>query len=450
MKPNELGAAQAAELVAHGRLSAEELTRACLARINERESLVQAWTFLDCDYAIAQARAADQARREGKPLGRLHGVPVAIKDIFDTQDMPTENGSVLHAGRRPRTDAAAVAKLRAAGAIILGKTVTTEFAMYTPGKTRNPHNPEHTPGGSSSGSAAAVADYMAPLALGSQTNGSVIRPAAYCGVVGFKPSHGLISRTGVLALSRTLDHVGVFARTVEDCALCAEVLAGYDEHDPDTRLAAVPKLLETARQEPPVRPRLAFVKTPVWNQAEAETQAAFAELVERLGQDIGEASLPAVFGDAVAQHTSIMEVEEAVNLAEDYQRGREQLSERLRQIIERGLEISAVRYLEALAQRSILLDGLHALLKNYDAILTPATTGAAPKGLAATGSPIFCSIWTLLGVPAITLPLLQNSASLPLGVQLIGAQFDDARLLRTARWLAACLTGALNNGVNNG
>ena len=435
MLPNELSAAQAAELIAQGQLSAEELTRACLDRIEAREDTVQAWTFQDPELVLSQARVADQTRRSGKPLGRLHGVPVAIKDIFDTQDMPTENGSVLHAGRKPRADAAPVAKLRAAGAIILGKTVTTEFAMYTPGKTRNPHNPEHTPGGSSSGSAAAVADFMATLALGSQTNGSVIRPAAYCGVVGFKPSHGLISRAGVLVLSRTLDHVGVFARTVEDCALSLEVLSGYDQRDPDTRLAVRPRLLDIARQEPPLIPRLAFVKSPLWEHAEAETQAAFAELVGHLGQDIEEVSLPASFDNALAQHTAIMEVEEAVNLGEVYQQGREQLSERLRQIIERGLDISAVQYLDALTQRQVLLDDLHAVLSKYDAILTPATTGAAPKGLSATGSPVFCSIWTLLGVPAITLPLLQAANGLPLGVQLIGAKYDDARLLRTARWL---------------
>ena len=445
IEPTALSAVQAAELIAQGQLSAEELTRACLARIDEREPVVQAWTFLDQEYALKQARAADQARREGKPLGPLHGVPVAIKDIFDTADMPTENGSALYAGRQPRTDAAAVARLRAAGAVILGKTVTTEFAMYTPGKTHNPHDPERTPGGSSSGSAAAVADNMAPLALGSQTNGSMIRPAAYCGVVGFKPSHGLISRAGVLALSRTLDHVGVFARTVEDCALTAEVLAGYDEQDPDTRLAAVPKLVQTARQEPPVTPRLAFVKTPVWEHAEADTQAAFAELVAHLGPLIEEVDLPTIFTQAVAQHGTIMEVEEAMNLADEYQHGRAQLSPRLCQIIEKGQTISALDYLHALTQRQILLGAWHTLLRDYDAVLTPATTGVAPLGLAATGSPIFCSIWTLLGVPAVTLPLLQVAAEeksdgLPLGVQLVGAKSDDARLLRTARWLAAHMT----------
>ena len=221
-----LSASEAARLIRDGVISSEQFVEACLARIREVDGQVQAWTFLDPDHALAQARAADEWRLQGRPTGPLHGVPVGVKDIFDTADMPTENGSVLYAGRTPSRDAAAVAMLRAAGAVIMGKTVTTEFAYFSPGKTRNPHNPEHTPGGSSSGSAAAVAAGMVPLALGSQTNGSTIRPAAYCGVIGFKPTHGLISRQGILALSRTLDHVGLFARTIEDIALLAEQLVG--------------------------------------------------------------------------------------------------------------------------------------------------------------------------------------------------------------------------------
>ena len=230
-----LSAADAAREIREGRLTSQELVQSCLERIRELEPKVQAWTFLDEEHALAQARAADERKANGEPIGPLHGVPVGVKDIFDTADMPTENGTVLHRGRTPRRDAAAVAMLRAAGAVVLGKTVTTECAYFSPGKTRNPHNPEHTPGGSSSGSAAAVGCGMVPVALGSQTAGSVIRPAAFCGVYGYKPTHGLIPRTGVLQLSRSLDHVGFFSRTVEDLALLAEVLQGYDEADPDTR-----------------------------------------------------------------------------------------------------------------------------------------------------------------------------------------------------------------------
>src|SRR5574341_2052257 len=272
-------------------LTSEELVGACLERIREREPAVQAWAFLDEQHALAQARAADETRREGQPVGPLHGIPIGVKDIIDTADMPTENGTVLHQGRTPRTDAAVVARLRAAGAVIMGKTVTTECAYFHPGKTRNPHNPEHTPGGSSSGSAAAVAAGMVPLALGSQTNGSVIRPAAFCGVLGFKPTHGLIPRHGMFRLSRTLDQVGLFARAVEDLALFAEQLLGYDERDPDTRPRARIPFVEVTAEEPPLPPMFAFVKTPHWERADEELKAAFAELIQHLGDGVEEVDL---------------------------------------------------------------------------------------------------------------------------------------------------------------
>src|SRR6266581_1979245 len=223
---NWVAAVEAARMIQEGVVTSVQLVAACLARVREVDAAVQAWAFLDPEHALAQARAADERKRSGEPIGPLHGVPVGLKDIIDTADMPTENGTVLHKGRAPRSDAAVVASLRAAGAVILGKTVTTECAYFSPGKTRNPHHPEHTPGGSSSGSAAAVSAAMVPLALGSQTNGSTIRPAAFCGVYGFKPTHGLIPRTGVLQLSRTLDHLGLFARTIDDIALLAEEVAG--------------------------------------------------------------------------------------------------------------------------------------------------------------------------------------------------------------------------------
>ena len=257
-----LSATEAARLIRDGIISSEQFVEACLARIREVDPQVQAWAFLDPDHALAQARAADELRLSGQPIGPLHGVPVAIKDIFDTADMPTEYGSPIYAGRTPSRDATVVSLLRAAGAVIIGKTVTTEFAYFSPGKTRNPHNPEHTPGGSSSGSAAAVGADMVPLAIGSQTNGSTIRPAAYCGVVGFKPTHGLISRHRAFALSRTLDHVGLFARSIDDIALLAEQLIGYDENDPDTRPRARIPFIEVAAEEPPLPPMFAFVKTP--------------------------------------------------------------------------------------------------------------------------------------------------------------------------------------------
>jgi Asp-tRNA(Asn)/Glu-tRNA(Gln) amidotransferase A subunit family amidase len=433
-----LSASEAARLIRDGVISSEQFVEACLARVRETDEQVQAWAFLDPDHALAQARAADEWRLSGRPTGSLHGVPVGIKDIFDTADMPTENGSVLHAGRTPSRDATVVASLRAAGAVIMGKTVTTEFAYFGPGKTRNPHNPEHTPGGSSSGSAAAVAAGMVPLALGSQTNGSVIRPAAFCGVLGFKPTYGLIPRHGILTLSRTLDHVGLFARTVEDIALLAEQLVGYDERDPDTRPRARIPFVEVAAEEPPLPPMFAFVKTPYWERADQETKEGFAELIEQLGDRVEEIEIFPSAAEAWEWHRTIMEAEMAVNLGREYEKGRDRLSESLRAQLERGREVRAVDYLRAVARSRPLHESFVELFEQrYDAILTPAAPGTAPKGLASTGDPSFCTLWTLCGMPAVSLPLLQSTNGLPLGVQLVGPRDGDARLLRTGRWLAA-------------
>ena len=437
-----LTASDAARLVREGAIDAAALVEACLAQVREVDARVQAWAFLDPDHARAQAKAADDWRLSGRPTGPLHGVPVGVKDIIDTADMPTEHGTVLHAGRTPSRDASVVARLRAAGAVILGKTVTTELATYTPGKTRNPHDPGHTPGGSSSGSAAAVAAGMVPLALGSQTNGSTIRPAAFCGVWGFKPTHGLIPRHGMLTLSRTLDHVGLFARSVEDLALLAEPLVGWDERDPDTRPRARVPFVEVAGQEPPLPPLLAFVKTPRWEVAEEETKAAFAELVELLGDRVEEVELFPSATEAWRWHETIMDAEMAANLEREWEAGRDRLSESLRARLERGRAVRALDYLRARAR----IDPVHASFlelfeQRYDAILTPAAAGTAPKGLASTGDPSFCTLWTLCGMPAVSLPLMHGANGLPLGVQLVGPRDGDARLLRTARWLSARVAG---------
>lgn len=431
-----LSATQAARAIRDGAISAIDLVEACLARIRATEPQVQAWQFLDEEHALAQARARDLDRSEGRPCGPLHGVPVGIKDIIDTADMPTGDGTVLHAGRTPSSDATVVACLRAAGAVIMGKTVTTELATYTPGKTRNPHNFEHTPGGSSSGSAAAVAAGMVPLAVGTQTNGSVIRPASFCGVYGFKPTHGLVPRHGILKLSRTLDTVGVFARSLEDVALLTEQLAGYDERDPDTRPRPNIPFVATLAQEPPLTPSLALVKTPIWERADESTREAFAELADALGAQCEEYPLPESLGAAWDWLRTIMECEMAFNLEMEWERGREQLSEPLRAQLARGREASALVYQKAVARIPQLNEGFAELFSRYDAIVTPATLGTAPK-LATTGDPAFCTLWSLCGMPACSLPLMTGADGLPLGVQLVGARNDDARLLRTARWLTA-------------
>jgi Asp-tRNA(Asn)/Glu-tRNA(Gln) amidotransferase A subunit family amidase len=433
-----LSASDAARLVRDGAISSEQLVEACLARVRETDAQVQAWAFLDPDHALEQARAADDWRRQGRLTGALHGVPVGVKDIIDTADMPTENGSVLHAGRAPSRDATVVAMLRAAGAVIMGKTVTTEFATYTPGKTRNPHDPAHTPGGSSSGSAAAVAAGMVPLALGSQTNGSVIRPASFCGVYGFKPTHGLIPRHGILTLSRALDHVGLFARTIEDIALFAEQLGGYDERDADSRPRARIPFRDVAAEEPPLPPMFAFVKTPRWDRADGDTKEAFAELADHLGDRVEEVEVSDAASEAFEWHRVIMEAEMAASLDREWEKGRDRLSASLRAQLERGRQVRALDYQRALARVPALVESLAELfLLRYDAILTPTAPGTAPQGLDSTGDPSFCTLWTLCGMPALSVPLMQGANGLPLGVQLVGPRWGDARLLRTARWLTA-------------
>lgn len=435
MDLNLMSAMEAREAIRTGQTTSEELVNAYLHHIAAIEEQVGAWTFLDPDYALEQAREADRAQQSGRALGPLHGLSVGIKDIFDTMDMPTEDGTVLHAGRQPAADATVVALLRQAGAIIMGKTVTTELAVYAPGKTRNPHDLERTPGGSSSGSAAAVAAGMVPLAIGTQTNGSVIRPASYCGVYGYKPSFGRISRHFVLQASRPLDQVGVFARTIEDAALIAEPLMAFDASDPDTRPRARAALIDTLAGDPPVEPRLAFVKTPMWEQAEPDTKEAFAELTAHLGDNVGEVELPEVFDEAVEQHRIIMEADLARSFEREYRRGKDKLSSILREMIERGQKVRAVEYNRALNRIPVLNRSLDKLFEWYDAILTPATTGEAPVGLESTGSPIFCTLWSLCGMPSISLPILQGAHGMPLGAQVVGHRGDDARMLRTARWL---------------
>ena len=432
----EISAAQAAAAIQSGEITSEELVQACLDQVTALEDTVGAWAHLDSEYALEQARAADLHRRSGMSLGPLHGVPVGVKDIFDTRDMPTEDGTMLHAGRTPAFDASAVALLREAGAVIMGKTVTTELAVYAPGKTRNPHDPARTPGGSSSGSAAAVAAKMVPLAIGTQTNGSVIRPASYCGVYGYKPSHGLISRYRVLQQSRVLDQVGVFGRTVEDVALLAETLMAYDDRDPDMRPRSRPNLISTVAEAPLVPPRLAFVKSPAWDEADEDVQNGFAELVEFLGDRVEELDLSDLLKNAANWHRTIMEADLAKSFRREYERGKAGLSVTLQEMIERGQQCLAMDYNYALEQIPELNSALDEILLEYDAIITPATTGEAPIGLESTGSPVFCTPWSLCGVPSISVPILQGSNGMPIGVQMTAAKHDDARLLRTANWLA--------------
>lgn len=438
MEESLLSAVDTAEAIRSGEMTAEELVQNTLQRIDQLETDIAAWQHLDADVALEQARQADLARRSGRSTGPLNGVPIGIKDIIDTADYPCEYGTVLKQGRRPPDDAFLVTRLREAGAIILGKTVTTELAVYAPGKTRNPYNTEHTPGGSSSGSAAAVACGMVPLSVGTQTNGSVIRPASYCGVFGFKPSFGGISRSGVLSQSNPLDTVGIFARDLQDLALLADVLMVFDAADGAMRPAAKPQISKELATQPPIEPRLAFVRTPMWELAEETTKDAFRELIEHANGRVDIVDLPAEFDNAVDDLGCIMKVDLARSYDRYYKEGKDSLSDKLIEIIESGQKILARDYMDARERIDMYNLLLNQIFFDYDAILTPSTTGEAPLA-DSTGDPAFCSIWSLCGVPALNLPIFIGENNLPFGAQLVGQRGDDARLFRTAGWLLSML-----------
>ena len=435
-----LTAIELAERIAAGAITARAAAEACLARIAERDAVVRAFVHLDPEYVLATADRLDAHRKSGRALGPLHGVPVALKDVIDTADMPTENGTPLDAGRRPRTDATITARLRSAGALILGKTVTTAMAYREPGPTTNPHNTAHTPGGSSQGSAAAVADGMVPLAVGTQTGGSVIRPAAFCGVVGFKPTHGAISLAGVLSTSTPLDTAGVFATNLTDAARLAEVLMGYDPADERTAMAAPPRLEAGAIAETPVEPTLAIVRGPAWPTASEETVGLFAEIADMLGERADEVELPDIYANGPAAHQRLMTVGFARHLKHYRERSEEGVDAWVRAAIDDGEAVSAVDYLAALDWQVALRAGLDRLLNRYDAIVTPAAAGTAPEGLSMTGDAAFQLLWTFVGAPTVTLPVGQGENGLPLGVQVVGRPGEDARLLRTAAWLQGKLS----------
>jgi Asp-tRNA(Asn)/Glu-tRNA(Gln) amidotransferase A subunit family amidase len=422
--PHYLSIREAARRIREGSLTATELVRACLTRCSRLEARILAWEHLDAGRAVERAEELDAARKAGKSAGVLHGIPLGIKDIVDVAGMPTTMGSPVHAGRMARDTATAVQQLEWAGAVILGKTVTSEFAYYTPRKTCNPWNPAHTPGGSSMGSAAAVAAGMVCGALGSQTNGSVVRPAAFCGVVGFKPSHGVISTGGVMPFAPTLDTIGVFARSVSDAALLAAGCA------PAGRLPA-----ECA---PPSRPpRLAAVRSPVWDAASDAQKTMFADNVaalRRAGASVSEAELPEAFGDAHAVQRTIMAYEAAQHLGPVQRGHRPQLSARLNAFLDEGAAVGETRYRGALGTRDRLRQGYERFLSAYDGLVTPPATGEAPADLTQTGDPTFCTIWTLLGAPAVAVPVGLGPQGLPLGLQIVGAFRRDDAALAAAAW----------------
>lgn len=439
MTANFLSAREAIQAIGEGEITSTEMVKDCLDRIVEHDETIGAWVHLDPEHALKQAGDADELREKGAPLGSLHGIPVGIKDIIDTGDLPTELGSPLYAGRTPAEDAFLVERLREAGAIIMGKTVTTELAVMSPGKTTNPHDSTRTPGGSSSGSAAAVASFMAPLAVGTQTNGSVIRPASFCGVYGFKPTFGRISRHRVLKQAPVLDTIGVFGRTLEDVALISDVLMAYDSRDSFMQPRARMRISRIMAEEPPMDPHFAFVRSPVWDVAEQSTKDAFRELISSVEDQVDVVELPSVFQGAHEDHRLIMEADLAKNYDWEYRDGKDKLSAILCEMIERGQSVKAVDYNNAVERIEEYNENLNEIFDEYDAILTPSAPGEAPVGLDTTGNPAFCTIWTLCGTPALSMPLLQGSNNMPIGVQIVGARGDDGRLFRNAKWLLKAL-----------
>jgi len=425
--PLSLSARTAAQDIAAGRLTSEALVAACLDRIAAREPTVGAWHYLDPEAALAAARQRDAS----PPSGPLHGIPIAVKDLIDTFDMPTGYGSVIYEGHRPAADAACVALARAAGAVVLGKTVTTEFACFTAGKTANPKNPAHTPGGSSSGSAAAVADGMAPLGFGTQTAGSVIRPAAFCGCIGYKPSFGTIPRAGVKMLCDSLDTIGVMARSVDDAAFFTGVLA----ERPALRNLAMP----------PAPPRIGIYRTPVWGEAEPSAVAAMDHArasLEKAGAWTAEIVVPAEHQGLTAAEETVMGFELVRSLAHERIRHSAELSPRLAQQLDQGMTVGAAEYDAAVAETAMARAKLDGFFGPCDAMLVPAAPGEAPQGLGYTGNPVFNRMWTLLGTPCITLPAIWGESGLPTGVQLVGRIGDDTRLLAAALFLEQALAAA--------
>jgi Asp-tRNA(Asn)/Glu-tRNA(Gln) amidotransferase A subunit family amidase len=422
---NRISATEAAARIAAGKLKSEALVEACLARIAQRENEVQAWAACDSGLALAQARARDKET----PRTRLHGVPVGVKDVFDTSDLPTEYGSPIYRGHRPASDAACVAQVRERGGVILGKTVTTEFATRHPNKTRNPRNLKHTPGGSSQGSAAAVSDGMVPIAFGTQTTSSVIRPAAFCGVVGYKPSFGLINRGGLKILSESLDHVGTLTRTVPDAALIAEELAGA----PPTSFEAVSQL----------KPRVGFCRTPYWSQADRPTQEALQDAVPRLargGARVTDVDLDGDFGRLVEIQKTISTYEMFRALAHERVRHPDLISESLMGRLLAGGRVTRAEYEEAQATARRCRAQLDDVFRDYDVLLTPSAKGEAPQGLLSTGDPVFGSSWTVLHGPAVTVPAFHGPSELPLGAQLVGARGQDSKTLLAAEWIYRALS----------
>ncbi|MFK7893437.1 MAG: amidase [Granulosicoccus sp.] len=429
--------------MAQGRITCEAVLLHFLDAIEQTDAKIRAWTYVDRDGALEQARRMDERRTKGKTLGILHGLPVGLKDIVDTRDMPTERGTAIHAGRQPQKNAIIVDRLLEQGAVIVGKTVTTELAWMNESHTLNPHDLTRTPGGSSSGSAAAVAAGQIPVAVGTQTGGSVIRPASFNGVYGYKPSRGILPRSGVMQTSPTLDQIGVFARDAGDVALLTDAMKGYDAADTMSYLAPRPGLLSGFESDIPVEPQLAWIDMPYRDRYTDELTAACEELVATISagpSSIDRIPAPQSFSALIECHKVIYDYEIFRSLNKQWSGHKSQLSSTAREGLERAQLRSDDDYAEAVTVMQAANEWFETFFHDYDAIVTPSAMGVAPPAGTGTGDPTNCVIWTLCGLPCLSLPILSGEDNLPMGVQLVGSHDQDDRLLRTARWLISQLT----------
>ena len=420
--------------IKNSELTSVELCEKYIERIDEFEKEVKAWAFFDKKILLEKAKEADDYRRSGKPIGFLHGIPVAVKDIIGTVEMPTECGTSIRKGKSYSQNAEIIDLLISEGAIVMGKTATSELAFLGPPKTTNPHDYSRTPGGSSSGSAASVASYMAPLSIGSQTGGSVIRPASYCGVVGYKPTYGLISRNGVLRTSQTLDHIGMFGRNVEDVALLAKALIKKDNQDLASIHYSSENILAETKKGPLFEPKFIFYKTNHWKMIEKKSRDAFEYFIKSF-KNIEVFDTPSYFKDIHKYHQIIHETDLANNFSIYYKKFKSKLSKYMQDAISRGNKYTAKEYAEAIDFRKQSYESYKEVFEDYHGVLMPSSPGVAPKGLKSTGTAEFNKVWSYLGTPCISLPLLEGENKLPLGVQLIGDKYDDHRFLGVARWL---------------
>ena len=424
-----------AEKIKSGQLTSVEACQTYIERIKKFDKDIKAWAHFDRKVLLEKAAESDEHRKAGKPTGLLHGVPIAVKDIIGTVDMPTECGTVIRKGKSYSQNAEIIDLLHSSGAIVMGKTATSELAYLSPPSTTNPHDKNRTPGGSSSGSAASVASFMAPASIGSQTGGSIIRPASYCGVVGYKPTYGLISRNGVLRTSYNLDQVGMFGRKVEDVAMLAKVLIKKDKYDPATIHYSTENILTETKKGPIFEPKFIFYKTDYWKIIDKKSREAFEYFIKSFKKNIEIFDTPSYFKDIHKYHQIIHETDLANNFSVYYKKFKKKLSKYMQDAISNGNKYTAKEYAEAVDFMKRSYESYAEVFEDYHGVLSPSSPGVAPKGLKSTGTAEFNKVWSYLGTPCISLPLLEGENNLPLGVQLIGNKYDDHRFLGVAKWL---------------